>query len=77
MRISSSPQWIELDPDHANSFNVGEGDVFVGRNYVLSVRSRSQLGFLDVRERCEREPELLQAGSGFLLYALMDAIVDR
>lgn len=44
---------------------------------MLSVRSRSQLGFLDVRERCEGEPELLQAGSGFLLYALMDAIVDR
>ena len=31
--------------------NIGEVDVFVGRNYVLSVRSRTQHGFLGVRER--------------------------
>ena len=55
---------------------VGEVDVFVGTNYVLSVRNRSQRNFLGVRERCEREPELLSHGSGFVLYALMDAVVD-
>ena len=55
----------------------GEVDVFVGRNYVLSVRNRTQRGFNDVRARCEREPELLRHGSGYVLYALMDAIVDR
>jgi magnesium transporter len=30
-----------------------------------------------VRARCEREPELLRNGSGYVLYALMDAVVDR
>ena len=57
--------------------SVGELDVFVGRNFVLSVRNRSQHGFVEVRERCEREPELLRNGAGFVLYALMDAVVDR
>ena len=56
---------------------MGEVDVFVGRNYVLSVRSRVERGFADVRARCEREPELLRHGSGYVLYALMDAVVDR
>jgi magnesium transporter len=56
---------------------VGEVDVFVGRNYVVSVRNRSQHGFKEVRQRCEREPELLRNGPGFVLYALMDAVVDR
>ena len=56
---------------------LGEMAVFAGPNFVLSVRSRSQHGFQDVRDRCEREPELLQSGSGFVLYALMDAVVDR
>jgi magnesium transporter len=56
---------------------VGEVDVFVGRNYVLSVRQHSERGFQEVRARCEREPELLRHGSGYVLYALMDAIVDR
>jgi len=55
----------------------GEVDIFVGRNYVLSVRHRTAKGFADVRARCEREPELLRHGSGFVFYALMDTIVDR
>jgi magnesium transporter len=57
--------------------SVGEVDVFVGGNYVLSVRNRSGQSLLGVRERCEREPDLLRHGSGFVLYALMDAVVDR
>jgi magnesium transporter len=56
---------------------VGEVNVFTGPNYVLSVRNRSEQGFLGVRARCEREPELLRHGSGYVLYALMDAVVDR
>jgi magnesium transporter len=55
----------------------GEVAIFVGRNYILSVRHRTQKGFNDVRARCEREPELLRHGSGFVLYALMDTVVDR
>jgi magnesium transporter len=55
----------------------GEVAIFVGRNYILSVRSHGQRNLLGVRERCEREPELLRHGAGFVLYALMDAVVDR
>jgi magnesium transporter len=43
---------------------LGEVDVFVGRNYVLSVRSRSAQHFLGVRSRCEREPHLLKLEKG-------------
>lgn len=56
---------------------LGEVMVFVGPNYVLSVRKGSKLHFLGVRERCEREPELLRHGPSFVLYALMDTVVDR
>jgi len=56
---------------------VGEVDIFVGRNYVLSVRNRAEPGFAAVRARCEREPELLKHGAGFVFYALLDAVVDR
>jgi magnesium transporter len=55
----------------------GEVAIFVGPNYLLSVRRGSRHGFAAVRARCEREPELLRHGSGFVLYALMDAFVDR
>jgi len=55
----------------------GEVAIFVGTNFVLSVRNGSKHGFLGVRERSEREPELLRHGAGFVFYALMDAVVDR
>lgn len=57
--------------------HTGEVDIFVGPNYVLSNRSNSTQDFLGVRARAEREPHMLQQGAGFVLYALMDAVVDR
>ena len=65
------------DNDGGEDLRVGEVDIFVGPNYVLSVRHRTQLGFTGVRARAEREPELLRHGSAFVLYALMDNVVDR
>jgi magnesium transporter len=65
---------LEGDGD---DLRAGEVDIFVARNYVLSVRSRSERNFQDVRTRCEREPELMRHGTGYILYALMDAVVDR
>jgi magnesium transporter len=60
-----------------DEISVGELSIFAGRNYLLSVRSRTEQGFTNVRYRTEREPHLLKHGSGFVLYALIDAVVDR
>jgi magnesium transporter len=65
---------VELDGD---ALKIGEVSIFVGRNYVLSVRQRSEQGFTSVRQRTEREPHLLKHGSGFVFYALIDTVVDR
>jgi magnesium transporter len=71
-------QTIEIAPAGSDaSLQVGEVAIFVGSNYILSVRHRTEKGFADVRARTEREPELLRYGSGFVLYALMDTVVDR
>jgi len=55
----------------------GEVAIFIGRNYILTVRTRAQKGFAEVRTRCEHEPDLLRRGPGYVLYAVMDAVVDR
>jgi magnesium transporter len=60
-----------------SEIQVGEVDIFVGANYVLSVRRGSERGLQSVRARCESEPHLLRHGAAFVLYALMDAVVDR
>jgi magnesium transporter len=61
-----------------NNLEVGEVEIFVGKNYILTIRHRSSQGFSTVRQRCEQEPtHLKENGPGFVLYALMDIIVDR
>jgi magnesium transporter len=65
---------LEADQE---GLRVGEVDVFAGPNYVLTIRSHAEKGFQSVRARCESEPELLKLGSGYVLYALIDAVVDR
>lgn len=64
-------------PAEAARLQAGQLAIFAGPRYVVSVRSRSEQGLATVRERCEREPELLRQGPGFVLYALMDEVVDR
>ncbi|HEY5800042.1 MAG TPA: magnesium/cobalt transporter CorA [Burkholderiaceae bacterium] len=62
---------------HEGRMRVGEVDIFVGRNYVLSSRTHTEKDFTAVRARAEYEPHLLAQGAAFVLYALMDAVVDR
>lgn len=64
-----------LEPD-GDSIHVGEVDLFVHPNFALSMRSHSTLDFAGVRERCEREPEMLKQGTGFVFYAIVDHVVD-
>ena len=69
-----------VDPDPQNAegdFILGEVAMFVGRNYILTVRRQSPQGFASVRARAEAEPENLAHGAGFVFYAVMDTIVDR
>jgi magnesium transporter len=68
---------MHLVEQSGDELKVGEMNIFTGTNYVFSVRNRTEQSFLGVRARCEREPELLRQGPGYVLYALMDAVVDR
>jgi len=71
------PVEMEKAEDGTESLMLGEVDIFVGPNYILSVRHRTKLGFAAVRTRTEREPDLLRHGAGFVFYALIDNVVDR
>jgi magnesium transporter len=55
----------------------GETHIFVGRQYLVTVRHGPSLGYTQLRERCESRPRLLRKGPGFVLYALMDFVVDH
>lgn len=60
-----------------DDLRTGEVAIFVGPQYVISVRRETTQGFTEVRRRCEDEPDLLRHGPAYVLYALMDTVVDR
>ena len=60
-----------------NHIEFGETHFFVGRNFIVTVRHGPSVPYKEVRSRCESMPELLCKGQGFVLYAIMDFIVDR
>ena len=68
---------MQLVEPSGQDLQTGEVAIFVGPQYIVSVRRDAQLGFADVRRRCEQEPELLRHGPAYVLYALMDSVVDR
>jgi magnesium transporter len=61
----------------AGAIEWGETHIFVGPSYVVSVRHGASLSYAAVRSRCEAAPASLAKGPGFVLYALMDFIVDQ
>jgi magnesium transporter len=72
--------FVVLRTAHLNAeqrLEFGETHVFVGERFVVSVRHGSLTSHVGLRAKCEATPELLKKGPGFVLYALMDFIVDQ
>jgi magnesium transporter len=55
----------------------GETHIFVGRRYVVTIRHGASNPYTPVRIRLESSPEHLRQGPGFVLYAVMDYVVDQ
>jgi magnesium transporter len=55
----------------------GETHLFVGRGYVVSVRHGASTSYSTVRKRCEACPITLSHGEDYILYAILDFIVDN
>lgn len=55
----------------------GETHIFVGTGYVVSVRHGASTSYKAVRDRCESCPAALAQGEDYILYAILDFIVDN
>jgi magnesium transporter len=55
----------------------GETHLFLGHGYVVSVRHGASTSYTPVRERCEASPKAFSDGEDFILYAILDFIVDN
>ena len=55
----------------------GETHIFAGRGYVVTVRHGPSASYKEVRARSEAAPQLLRNGEDFVVYAIMDFVVDN
>jgi magnesium transporter len=59
------------------SISFGETHLFVGEGYLVSVRHGASTSYTPVRDRCESCPRALARGEDYILYAILDFIVDN
>lgn len=62
--------------DDPEDIDFGELHVFVGEDFVITVRHGAAPDLSAVRRRMEDTPELLKLGPEAVLYAILDAVVD-
>jgi magnesium transporter len=55
----------------------GETHLFVGPNFLVSVRHGASSSYAQVLARCEEHTKLVANGPGFALYAVLDFVVDN
>ena len=62
--------------DSAEAIEIGELLVFLGEDFVITVRHGEASSLGDVRRTLERERERLRCGPGAVLHAILDRVVD-
>ena len=62
--------------DREEIVSVGELMLFIGSNFVVSVRHGAGSPLSEVRNRLEAQPERLRAGPAVVLHAVIDRVVD-
>jgi magnesium transporter len=71
--------FIVVETAHAQNDKVsfGETHLFVGRNFIITIRHGSSVSYAPVRQKCETIPHRLAIGPGFALYSIIDFVVDN
>jgi len=62
--------------DDREEVETGEVSVFISRRFVITVRQGVASDLHDARLRLEGRPELLKEGTGAVLWAILDTVVD-
>jgi magnesium transporter len=62
--------------DPTEVITLGEIMLFVGRDFIVTVRHGEASALKETRRRIEANPELLRCGTGSVLHAIVDHVVD-
>jgi len=54
-----------------------ETHIFAGNGYIITARNGHSASYAYVRQRCEARPLLLEHGEDFVLYAILDFVIEN
>ncbi|MBT2338972.1 MULTISPECIES: magnesium and cobalt transport protein CorA [Pseudomonas] len=54
-----------------------ETHIFAGKGYIITARNGHSASYAHVRQRCEARPILLKHGEDFVLYAILDFVIEN
>jgi magnesium transporter len=70
--VLKTARYVEAD----DTVEFGEIMLFLGPQFVVTVRHKPASALGDVRKKIESRPDLLRFGPGAVLYAILDRVVD-
>ena len=74
--IFSVVHGINYDPDKTPSVHMQELDIFLGRNFLVTVHDDPLRNITMVKNRCKEKPETFVKGPDFLFHLIVDTLVD-
>src|SRR5881227_2302591 len=79
LEVYGDSLFVVLRTVHTKGGKIGWGEthIFAGKGYVVTVRHGSTTAYNAVRARCESAPPMLSIGESFVIYSVMDFIVDN
>ena len=64
------------DEQERADFELAEIDCIVGPDYIVTVHHAPVAPFEDLRSRWQKHPQMMKTGPAYLLYELMDEVLD-
>ncbi|KPU56505.1 corA-like Mg2+ transporter family protein [Pseudomonas fluorescens] len=62
---------------HEGKLEFIETHIFAGNGYIITARNGHSASYAHVRQRCEARPLLLEHGEDFVLYAILDFVIEN
>lgn len=67
---------LTFHAEKENAISTQELNIFVGKNYVVTMHTDPLISITRLLQRCQNKPLAMSQGPGFLLHAIIDNVVD-
>jgi magnesium transporter len=61
----------------SDNIALGHTYLFISKRYVVSIRQGASSSYSSLRTLCEQNPRMMKHGSMYILYAILDFVVDN